>query len=92
MRKARTVVDTNKTPYGPRELMLGIEYKGKARAYVLDTVLKQKLIQDTIGGTPIIIVTGPERSQCESLKPPLRAWTKPRSFTAMPPPIVEDRT
>jgi hypothetical protein len=60
MQKARTVVDTKATPYPPRELMIGVEHNGAARAYVLDRVLKQKLIQDWIGGTPVIVVVGPD--------------------------------
>ena len=31
--------------------MLGIEFRGAARAYPVDVVLKSKLIQDRIGGT-----------------------------------------
>lgn len=80
MRKARTVVDTKKTPYGPRELMLGIEYKGKARAYILDIVLKQKLIQDTIGGTPIIIVTGPDKKSVRVFEATLAGVGKTPEF------------
>jgi hypothetical protein len=60
MRKARTVVDTKNTPYGPRELMFGVEYNGAARAYVLGRVLQQKLIQDRVGGAPVIVVVGPD--------------------------------
>lgn len=60
MRKMRTVVDTKGTPYGPRELMLGVEQNGAARAYVLDRVLKQKLVQDWVGGVPVIVVVGPD--------------------------------
>ena len=60
MQKARTVVATNETPYAPRELMIGVEHNGSARAYLLDRVLKQKLIQDWIGGTPVIVVVGPD--------------------------------
>jgi len=60
MRKAGSVIDTSNTAYGPRELMLGVEYNRAARAYVLDRVLKQKLIQDRIGGSPVIVVVGPD--------------------------------
>src|SRR6188472_993162 len=56
MRKARTVFDTRSTGREPRELMLGVEHKGAARAYVLERLLKQKLVQDTVGGMPIIVV------------------------------------
>src|SRR5207253_505069 len=60
MLKARTVVDTKNTPYGPRELMLGVEHNHAARVYVFDRVLKQKLIQDRVGGAPVIVVVGPD--------------------------------
>jgi hypothetical protein len=60
MQKARTVVDTKGTPYGPRELMLGIEQNGAARAYVVERVLRHKLVQDWVGGTPVIVVAGPD--------------------------------
>jgi hypothetical protein len=60
MRKRRTVVNTNDTPYGPRELMLGVEHGGTARAYVVDRLLRQKLVQDMVGDTPVIVVVGPD--------------------------------
>jgi hypothetical protein len=60
MQKARTVVDTKGTPFGPRELMIGVEQKEAARAYVLERVLQQKLIQDWVGGVPVIVVVGPD--------------------------------
>jgi hypothetical protein len=60
MKTTETVVDTKGTGFGPRELMLGVEHNGAARAYVLDRVLKQKLIQDRIGSTPVIVVVGPD--------------------------------
>lgn len=56
--RAPTVVDTSKTPFPPRELMLGLELNGSARAYVLDRVLKAKLIQDRVGATPVIVLVG----------------------------------
>ena len=60
MRKTRTVVDTKDTAYAPRELMLGIDLNGDARAYILENVLQQKLIQDWVGGIPVIVVVGPD--------------------------------
>ena len=60
MRNRPTVVSTQGTGLHERELMLGVEHKGTARAYVLDRVLQQKLVQDWIGGTPVIVVTGPD--------------------------------
>ena len=60
MRDTRTVVDTRNTPFAPRELMLGVEHNGASRAYVLDRVLKQQLVQDRVGGTPMVVVVGPD--------------------------------
>ena len=60
MSRARTVVDTSKTGRVPRELMLGIVVNGASRAYPLARVLEQKLIQDTVGGTQVILVVGPD--------------------------------
>jgi hypothetical protein len=60
MAKAPTVVDTSDTPYKPRELMLGVEWNGAARAYVLERVLKEKLVQDFAGGSPVLVVVGPD--------------------------------
>ena len=60
MRSRPTVVSTRGTGLPERELMLGVEHNGAARAYVLERVLEQKLVQDWIGGTPVIVVTGPD--------------------------------
>lgn len=71
--KARTVVSTSETPYQPRELMLGVESEGTARAYLVDTVLKRKLIQDWIGGTPVIVVVGPDERSIRVFEARIRA-------------------
>ena len=60
MLKVRRVVSTKGTGLQERELMLGVEHNGTARAYVLERVLQQKLTQDWIGETPVIVVTGPD--------------------------------
>ena len=69
MAKARTVVSTSGTPFGPRELMFGVELNGRARAYVLSEILKQKLIQDTVGGTPVIVVVGADNQSVRVFQP-----------------------
>ena len=56
MRKVATVVSTKGMGLHERELMLGVEYNGTARAYVLEHVLQQKLVQDWMAGTPAIVV------------------------------------
>lgn len=60
MQKQRTVVDTAKSGIPPRELMLGLEVAGEARAYPLARVLAAKLIQDRLGGREVLLVVGPD--------------------------------
>ena len=60
MRSRPTVVSTKGTGLHERELMLGVEHNGASRAYVLERVLQQKLIQDWIGGSPVLVVVGPD--------------------------------
>jgi len=60
MKRVRTVVDTKKTGRKPRELMLGVTAGDSVKAYVLDRVLEQKLVQDRVGSEPVILVVGPD--------------------------------
>jgi hypothetical protein len=58
MKKTKTVVDTKATGVIPRELVVGLEINGAARAFHHAKVITQKLIQDRVGGEAIILVTG----------------------------------
>jgi hypothetical protein len=55
-----TVVDTAKSGIGPHELMLGIVVAGQSKAYPIETILRTKLIQDRVGGLPLLVVVGPD--------------------------------
>jgi hypothetical protein len=44
----------------PRELIVGVSVGSASRAYPLSTVLKQAPLQDTLSGTPLVIVVGPD--------------------------------
>ena len=41
-----------------RDVILGIEMDGQARAFPLDHVLKQSPVEDKIAGIPVVLVTG----------------------------------
>jgi len=43
-----------------RDVVVGLELGGDARAYPLDAVLKQSPIQDRLGGNPVLLVAGPD--------------------------------
>jgi Protein of unknown function (DUF3179) len=58
--KTRTVVDTTKSGIGPHQLMLGITFAGENKAYPIEAIFAAKLIQDRVGGLPLLIVVGPD--------------------------------
>jgi hypothetical protein len=43
-----------------RDVVVGLQMAGDARAYPLDTILKQSPIQDRLGGKAILLVAGPD--------------------------------
>jgi hypothetical protein len=55
MAKRPSIVETKDLP--PRELIVGVEINGSPRAYIHSKLLTQKLVQDRVGGRPIILVT-----------------------------------
>jgi hypothetical protein len=58
--KDDSVIDTSKTGIAPRELMLGIDSASASKAFPWNTVLSAKLIQDRVGGDPVLVVVGPD--------------------------------
>jgi Protein of unknown function (DUF3179) len=43
-----------------RDVVVGLEVLGEARAYPLTAILKQSPIEDRLGGNPILLVAGPD--------------------------------
>ena len=60
MGKAPTVLSYAENGLTPRDLMLGIRAFGASRAFLYETVLKDKLVEDRVGSQPIILVVGPD--------------------------------
>jgi hypothetical protein len=58
--RTRTVVDTSKSGIGPHQLMLGVTVAGQNKAYPIDAILAARVIQDQLGGVPVLIVVGPD--------------------------------
>lgn len=58
--RTRTVVDTAKSGIEPHMLMIGVTVAGQNKAYPVETVLAARLIQDRVGGTPVLLVVGPD--------------------------------
>jgi hypothetical protein len=60
--KTRTVIDTQKSGIAPHELMLGLTASGQSKAYPVKSILAARLIQDTVGRNPVVIVVGPDQA------------------------------
>lgn len=60
MLKARTVLDFPDTPLKSRDLVLGVTNKGSSRAYEISRIAAEKLVQDRLGGEPLLLVLGPD--------------------------------
>ena len=60
MRKTRTVLSFNEAGLKPRDLMLGIRAFGASRAFPVERVMQEKLVQDRVGAEPVLLVVGPD--------------------------------
>jgi len=58
--RTRTVVDTSKSGIGPHQLMLGVSVAGENKAYSVEKILAAGLIQDRVGGSPVLLIVGPD--------------------------------
>ncbi len=69
MRKRPTVISYPQEGIAQRDIMLGIKAFGAARAFPYETVLKEKLVQDRIGGEPVLLVVGPDGQSVRAFHP-----------------------
>jgi len=46
--------------FAPRDVMLGIQAFGEARAFPYELVLREKLVQDSVGSALVILLVGPD--------------------------------
>jgi hypothetical protein len=58
--RTRAVVDTTKSGIAPHQLMVGISVAGENKAYPIEAILAAKLIQDRVGGLPVLVLVGPD--------------------------------
>ena len=58
--KLPLVVTFPGTELKSRDVVVGLEVAGDARAYPVDRIMKQSPIQDRLGGKPILVLAGPD--------------------------------
>jgi hypothetical protein len=59
--KLPLVISFPGTELKSRDVVVGLEMEGEARAYPWETVLKQSPIMDRVHGTPLLVVAGPDK-------------------------------
>ena len=47
-------------PVAPRETVIGIAINGDARAFPITKIIQQSPLEDSVGGTPLLLVAGPD--------------------------------
>jgi hypothetical protein len=60
VRKLPVVVSFPGSALQSRDVLVGLEIGGEARAYPVKTILAQSPLQDRLGGMPILLVAGPD--------------------------------
>jgi Protein of unknown function (DUF3179) len=80
--KTKTVIDTRQSGIAPHELMLGVAFDGKNKAYPIKTILTAKLIQDDIGSDSVLILTGPDQSSIRVFRGQISS--SPMTFASLP--------
>jgi hypothetical protein len=84
MRKAATVLSYAQNGLTPRDLMLGIRAFGASRAFLYDTVLKEKLVQDHVGPESIILIVGPDNQSVRAFRRRIPSTQKLPEFYKVP--------
>lgn len=80
MQKAPTVLSYAQPGLGPRELMLGIDAFGAARAFRYLAVMESKLVQDRVGLEPVLLVVGPDGQSVRAFRARIPGGKGPAEF------------
>lgn len=48
-------VPAEEAPYSPDELVIGVEINGEAKAYAIGPLNRREMVNDTVGGTPLLV-------------------------------------
>jgi hypothetical protein len=80
MAKARTVLSYAQAGLKPRDIMIGIHAFGASRAFPYQAILKEKLIQDHVGGEPIFLIIGPDDRSVRAFRQRIPGGTTASQF------------
>jgi hypothetical protein len=80
MAKARTVLSYAQAGLKPRDIMIGIHAFGASRAFPYQVILKEKLIQDQVGGERIFLIVGPDDRSVRAFRQRIPGGTSNSQF------------
>lgn len=66
--KARTVLDFPQSGVAARELVVGVELGDASRAYRIQDLTRERVVQDTVGGLPIVLVMGADGASVRAFR------------------------
>ena len=52
----------------PRILIVGLTHKGQAKAYPMELLQKQSPVQDTLGGSPVLVLLGDDKKSVRAFE------------------------
>ena len=84
MQSTPTVLSYAQPGLAPRTLIVGLRANGASRAYPHQTIVKEQLILDTLGGTNLLLTLGPDGQSLRAFK------TQDRTFYRTPEAVLID--
>lgn len=95
MQSRATVLSYAQPGLTPRTLILGVRAFGASRAYLHDTLIKEKLVIDRLGGVPVLIVLGPDGQSLRGFRTQLPGSKQELTFYRITEPgalLMDDAT
>lgn len=80
MKKVPTVLSYSEPGLGNRDLMLGVEAFGAARAFPYEKILQEKLVQDHVGPEPVLLVVAPDNASVRVFRRRISGVKDPPEF------------
>jgi hypothetical protein len=90
MAKARTVLDFPNSGLKSRDLVFGVNAFGGSRAYLVARILSTKLIEDRVGGEPILVVVGPDGKSIRIFQARLQGQAVPPDYYSVKAALFMD--
>lgn len=67
-------------PVAPRETVVGIALNGEARAFPTAKIIQQSPLEDSVGGTPVLLVAGPDGVSIRAFVRRMPSQSQPAEF------------